>query len=300
VKRCASIAVESGDTLGESSVWSVREQALYWVDIRGPALHRFAPMTGEHRSWRLPELCAGVVPMAAGVMLALRHALVHFDLASECLTKWCEVESEALGNRLNEMRCDREGRLWVGSMRDFAMATTGSLYRVSQAAEVETLLTDITIPNSLGWSPDGRTMYFADTADGALRAYDQDPRNGAIGGMRILVADATLPGRPDGCAVDAEGHIWTTRFGAGLVVRVAPDGQVSDSIVLPTAQPTSCALGGNDLRTLFITTARQRLDEAALREQPAAGHLLAAMVDVPGLAEREFIPHAMSLASASA
>jgi sugar lactone lactonase YvrE len=282
-----SVAVSSGDTLGESAVWSVREQALYWVDIRGPALHRFEPARGAHRRWQLPELCGGVTLTAAVVMLALRHELALFELESGDLTRWCEVEPASFGNRLNEMRCDRAGRLWVGSMRDFAAATTGSLYRVS-GREVASVLTDITVPNSLGWSPDGRTMYFADTAEGSLRTYDHDPRDGTIGAMRILVAAGALPGRPDGCAVDAEGHVWTTRVGAGLVVRVAPDGQVSDEVPLPTAQPTSCALGGSDLRTLFVTTARQRLDEKALRAQPAAGHLFAVTVDVPGIAEHEF------------
>jgi sugar lactone lactonase YvrE len=285
-----SVAVASGDTLGESATWSVREQALYWVDIRGPALHRFDPASGAHRSWRLPETCGGVVTMATGVMLALRNTLARFDTITGDVTRWCEVEPEALGNRLNELKCDREGRLWVGSMRDFGAATTGSLYRVSAAGEAARVLTDITIPNSLGWSPDGRTLYFADTAERSVRAYAHDPRGGVIGAMRILVVADALPGRPDGCAVDAEGHVWTTRFGAGLVVRVAPDGQVSDTIELPTAQPTSCALGGSDLRTLFVTTARQRLDDATLRAQPAAGHLFTAQVEMPGIAECEFRP----------
>jgi sugar lactone lactonase YvrE len=283
-------AVASSDTLGECATWSVRDQALYWVDIRGPLLHRFRPESGEHRSWPLPELCGGVVPMADGVMLALRRELAMFDLRSGALTRWREVEPEALGNRLNEMRCDRQGRLWVGSMRDYAMATTGSLYRVSAVGEVEAILADITIPNSLGWSPDGRTMYFTDTTEGSVRAYAYDPDLGAPSEMRVLIDAYALPGRPDGCAVDAEGHIWTTRVGGGLVVRVAPDGRVSDRIELPASQPTSCALGGDDLRTLYITTARQKLEEAVLRAQPEAGHLFAVAVDVPGLAEPEFAP----------
>lgn len=283
--RAASIAVASGDELGESAVWSVREQALYWVDVRAPRLHRFDPAIGAHRSWPLPELCGGVALAATGVMLALRHTLASFDPVSGNLAHYCGIEPEALGNRLNELRCDRAGRLWVGSMRDFGAERTGSLYRVS-GTQVARMLRDVTIPNSLGWSPDGRTLYFADTAEGSLRAYRDD--GGTLGAMRVLAAAGVLPGAPDGCAVDAEGHVWTTRFGAGLVLRIAPDGQVSDEVALETAQPTSCALGGSDLRTLFVTTARQRLNEAALRAQPAAGHLFAARVAVPGLAEHEF------------
>jgi sugar lactone lactonase YvrE len=284
----ATVAVASADTLGECATWSVREQALYWVDIRGTILHRFDPACGAHLRWPLPELCGGIVLTPEGLMLALRRELARFDPRSGTLARWREIEPAALDNRLNEARCDRAGRLWVGSMRDFGAATTGSLYRVSAGGMVTVVLADITIPNSLGWSPDGGTLYFADTAEGTLRAYALDPATGELGAMRALVAAGALPGRPDGCAVDAEGHVWTTRVGAGLVARVAPDGRVVDRIELPTAQPTSCALGGADLRTLFITTARQKLDDAALRAQPEAGHLFATSVAVPGLAEPEF------------
>jgi sugar lactone lactonase YvrE len=229
-----------------------------------------------------------VVPTAAGVVLALRRTIVHFDLPSGKLTTLCEVEPAALDNRLNEAKCDRDGRLWVGSMRDFAAATTGSLYRIDAALRPERVLTGITIPNSLGWSPDGAAMFFCDTAEGFIRRYAYDRDTAALGVEARLAGSGALPGKPDGCAVDAEGHVWTTRVGAGLVVRLAPDGRESGRIVLPTIQPTSCALGGADLATLFITTARQRLDAGQLQAQPTAGHLFAQAVDVPGLPEPEF------------
>jgi sugar lactone lactonase YvrE len=274
--------------LGESVVWSVREAALYWIDIRAPAIHRLDPESGEHRICRLPELCGGIAPMASGLVVALRRSLAHFDPDTGVLTVLCEVEPEAAGNRLNEAKCDRSGRLWVGSMRDFAAATSGALYRVDRRLRPERVFGDITIPNSLGWSPDGRTMYFADTQLGALRAYEYDPDTGALGRMRVLLDGDPATGAPDGCAVDAEGHVWTTRFGVGRVLRVAPDGRVSATVQLPTMQPTSCALGGRGLKTLFITTAHQKLDPEQRREQPEAGHLFAVDVDVPGLPDVEF------------
>lgn len=282
------VAVACGAELGESATWSAREGALFWVDIRAPALHRLDPGSGHHRSWPLPELCGGVVPAADGVVLALRRELARFDTATGRLVRLGAVEPEALGNRLNELKCDREGRPWVGSMRDFAAATTGSLYRVGHGLRPERALHPVTVPNSLGWSPDGRTMYFADTPERVLRAYGYEPETGAIGPARALLDADALPGRPDGCTVDAEGFVWTTRVGAGLVARVAPDGRVAAAVTLPTAQPTSCALGGPGLRTLFVTTARQKLDAAALRAQPEAGHVFAVDVDVPGLPDPEF------------
>ena len=287
----ARVAVGCGCMLGESATWSEREQALYWIDIRAPALHRFDPASLHHRSWMLPELCGAVVPAREGVVLALRRDLMHFDPASAKLTPLCTIEPAALDNRLNEAKCDGQGRLWVGSMRDFAAATTGSLYRVDPGTLLpERVLTPVTIPNGLGWSPDGRTMFFSDTADGAIRAYEYGPNMGQPGKMRELVPGSVLPGRPDGCAVDALGHLWTTRFGAGCVIRVAPDGRAVARIDLPTSQPASCALGGPNLTTLFITTAKQRLPQDELTKQAEAGHLFAIEVEVPGLSDVEFNP----------
>lgn len=284
----AVIAVACGNILGETAAWSVREQALYWVDIRAPALHRLEPAGGDHRSWPMPELCSAVILARSGIVLAFKTALMHFNVTEGRLTPLLDVEPKALNNRLNEAKCDRAGRLWIGSMRDFGAAVTGSLYRIGGDLRQSRVLTGITIPNSLGWSPDGGTMYFADTATGVLGAYAFDQAEGTLGTMRIFVAADVLPGRPDGCTVDAEGHVWNARYGAGCVARLAPDGTVRQIVSLPTSQPTSCALGGADLCTLFVTTARQRLSPEQLAEQLDAGHLFAARVNVPGLPEPLF------------
>lgn len=283
-----AVAVACGNTLGETATWSVREQAVYWVDIRDSALHRYQHGSGLHQSWPMPELCGAVVPAPNGVVLALRRSLVHLDTASSRLTPLCEVEPAVLDNRLNEAKCDRSGRLWLGSMRDYGLAITGSLYRIGRDLRVTRVLENIAVPNSLAWSPDARTMYFADTADGVLRAYDTQPADGSLGGMHPLSDAGTLPGRPDGCAVDSEGHVWNARYGAGRVIRIAPDGRVTATVALPATQVTSCTLGGPDLRTLFVTTARQRLSPAQLAAQPLAGHLFAIPVDVAGLPDIEF------------
>jgi sugar lactone lactonase YvrE len=293
----AHVVVACGNILGETATWSERERALYWVDIRAPALHRFDPARGEHRQWPMPELCCAVVPMPNGVLLAFPRHLAQFDPISGEFVKLCEIEPESLNNRLNEAKCDLEGRLWVGSMRDFGAATTGSLYRVWPDLRVDRVLTDITVPNSLGWSPDGQTMYFADTPTRILRAYAFDPESGDIGATRALLPADALPGRPDGCTVDAEGHVWSARIGAGCVARISPEGEIAAIVEVDASQPASCALGGPGLRTLFITTAKQKLDAEQLRIQPHAGDLFAVEVDVPGMPDVEF---ATSMVSAGA
>lgn len=282
------VTVASGDILGESPVWSETEQALYWVDLRRPALHRLQVRTGRVDTWTMPDLCAAVVLARNGVVVALRTGLFRFDPSMERLRPLVSPEPPDSGNRLNETKVDRRGRLWTSSMRDFGAACTGALYRVDRALASTRVLAPITIPNAVAWSPDDATMYFADTAEGRLRAYAFDAESGLLGDERTLVEAGALPGKPDGATVDRDGGIWNARYGAGCVARILPDGRVDRVIALPATQVTSCCLGGADLTTLYVTSARQRLSEAELAAQPLAGSLFAARVDVPGLPEPRF------------
>jgi sugar lactone lactonase YvrE len=281
------IALRSENILGECPIWSAREEALYWVDVRAPALHRLDPSTGAHQSWTLPEILPGVAFGKDELILALGSTLMRFDPASGAPRLMIEVEAAALNNRLNELKCDPRGRLWVGSMRDRGASITGSLYRVD-LPKPKRMLLSIRLPNSLGWSPDGKTMYFADTGDRRIRAYDFDMDAGEMGAMRIFLDDGVLPGVPDGSAIDAEGCLWTTRYGGSLIARITPDGRIDRTVPLPFSQPTSCAFGGSDLKTLFITSARQRLPEEVLAKEPLAGSVLALKVDIAGLPEPAF------------
>jgi sugar lactone lactonase YvrE len=283
----AVIAYPCAAILGEMPVWSMREQALYWVDIRMPCLHRLYPARAAHHAFPMPELCAAAVPTGGGLVVALLNSLAHFDPATGVLSHLVDIEPASLGNRLNEARCDRTGRLWVGSMRDFGAAVTGSLYMVDADLQVTRVLRDIRIPNALGWSPDGDILYFADTGDRHLRRYAFDPAAVTLDNPSTLLS-GDAPGRPDGCAIDAEGFIWNARYGAGCVVRISPQGDIVETLFLPTSQPTCCALGGPDLKTLYITTARQKLSAVALAREPEAGHLFSYRVEVPGIPESEF------------
>jgi sugar lactone lactonase YvrE len=281
-------AVDGFDTLGESPMWCPRERVLYWVDIRAPALRRYDPASGAVAQWRLPDLCGAVVLAASGVLLAMRTGVFAFDPVSSNLQPLVSPEPESLGNRLNDSKCDRRGRLWTGTMRDYGLATTGSLYCITPDLACARVLPDITVPNALSWSPDDRIMYFADTRDGRIRAYDFDAEQGRLGAMRILVEDDVLPGKPDGATVDADGCVWSARHLGGCVARITPQGRVDRIIDMPATQVTACAFGGDDLRTLFVTTARQRLTPENLEQQPLAGALFSVRLDVGGLPEPRF------------
>ncbi|MEO6928538.1 MAG: SMP-30/gluconolactonase/LRE family protein [Casimicrobiaceae bacterium] len=286
---CVEPVTETRAVLGESALWCTREQCLYWVDIRAPALHRFAPHTGAATHWPLPDLC-GAVALSSGqrLLLAMRTGVFWFDTATDRLEPLLAPEPESLGNRLNDSKCDRRGRLWSGSMRDYGEASTGSLYRIDADLACVRMLGGITVPNALAWSPDDRTLYFADTPDGCIRAYDFDADEGTLGHMRVLVANGVLPGMPDGATVDADGCLWNARYEGGCVARITPQGRIDRRIDVPASRVTSCAFGGADLRTLFITTARQKLSADELRAQPDAGALFSTRLDVGGLPEPRF------------
>jgi sugar lactone lactonase YvrE len=147
------------------------------------------------------------------------------------------------------------------------------------------MLGDLRVPNALCWSPDDRAFYFADTRDGRLRAYTYDDATGSLGDMRVLVDEGELPGRPDGATVDADGCIWNARFAGGVVARITPRGALDRLVALPVPNVTSCAIGGPDLRTLYVTTARQGMSEAELAGCPHAGAVFAVRLPTPGLVE---------------
>jgi sugar lactone lactonase YvrE len=275
-------------TLGESPVWCLREHALYWVDVRGPSLHRYDPVARRHTQWPMPELIgAVVVASSGGLLLALQSGVVRFDPSTGGTEPIVAPESPSFGNRHNDTKADRKGRLWTTTMRDFGAATTGALYRVDRARNVTRMIGDLRVPNALAWSPDDRVMYLADTSDARLRAYDFDGDAGSLANMRILVDEGVLPGAPDGATVDAQGCVWSARYRGGCVARITPDGKVDRVVELPITQVTSCAFGDADLRTLYCTTARQRLTDAEIAGQPSAGALFAVRLDVGGLPEPE-------------
>jgi sugar lactone lactonase YvrE len=272
--------------LGEAPLWSSRERALWYVDLRACAVHRYEPSAGTQRRWNFEEWTAGLA--LAGdcrLALALGSRVVLFDPATGAIEPFVTPEPRDLGNRLNETKCDPRGCLWTSSMRDYGMATTGAVYRIDAQRTPTRVLSPVTVPNGLAWSPDARTLYFADTPDGCLRAYDCDPASGDLGAMRILCERGVVPGSPDGAAVDVDGCVWSARYGGGCVVRLTPRGDVDRIVALPVSQVSSCAFGDDDLRTLYITTARQRLDAATLAREPYAGALFALRVPVGGLPE---------------
>lgn len=275
------------DTLGEGPVWCSEEQALYWVDIRAPAVRRWRASSGEVTTWPMPETVGSLALCDGGILVALRSALSVFNPTTGAFTRVAMPHDDGADMRFNDGKCDRQGRFWVGTMPDGARAPRGRLYRQDAKGGMTAVLDGISVPNSLCWSPDGRTMYFADSHVHTIWAFPYDPETGEIGERRVF-ARAQPPEVPDGATVDAQGYVWSTRYGGGRIVRHAPDGSIDRIVELPAKQVTSCAFGGSDLGTLFITTASQRMTEAQRAAEPLAGSLFAVETSVRGLLEPRY------------
>jgi sugar lactone lactonase YvrE len=275
------------DILGECPLWDEQRQCLYWIDIRSPAIHRMDGATQAIQSWPMPSMVGSIaLTRTSRLLVALTTHFALFDPENEELETYLTPPPMPEGHRFNDGRCDRQGRFWVGTMHNLTRAPEGVLYCL-QGLELKAVLHGICIPNSLAFSPDGATMYFADSLKYSIEAYDCDAAQARVGRPRVL-ATTTAPGFPDGSTVDAEGFLWNAEFFASRIVRYAPDGRVDRIIPMPVDRPTCCAFGGPDLKTLFITTTRQNLSPQQCQEQPLAGSLLCLDADVAGLPESRF------------
>ena len=283
-------AVPSEDLLGETPLWCVRTQSLIWLDIERATLHRHHPASGRRDSFRFRARALGSLALRrdSGVVVALDRSLHTFEFATGRLEILCEVESALADTRLNDGRCDALGRLWVGTMDNGLARPDGAFYRIDPNGQVTRQFGDVIVSNTVAIAPDQRTLYFSDTRRHVTWAFDLDLTAGALSNRRIFVDYRERGERPDGACIDVEGGVWTAIFAGGRVVRYAPDGRVDRTIRLPVTNPTCVCLGGADLRTLYITTARKFLAENQLQAEPLAGSVLAVEVDVPGLPEQRF------------
>ncbi|MGJ0509803.1 MAG: SMP-30/gluconolactonase/LRE family protein [Methylocystis sp.] len=262
------VAIPAHAATGESPTWCAREEALYWIDIEEPALHRFRPSTGVDESWETPsEIGAFALCESGAVIVALRTGLAKLQPDAGVFEPLCAPPFNPLRHRFNDGKCDALGRFWVGTMyeplRGQSTATTEArplgFYR--QEAAFQKQGADAVIPNGLAWSPDTRTMYFSDSHARSIWAFDYDVHSAALSGQRLFARFDEADGAPDGASVDEEGFYWCALYGGGRVFRLAPDGRIDREVRLPVSQPTMCAFGDADHATLYITSAAHGVDE---------------------------------------
>ncbi len=280
--------------VGESPVWHPGEQRLLWIDIQGKKIHRFDPRTCKNESFALPEIVTCIqLCSSGGLVLTLKKNFAFFDPTAQHLQKLQGVEGDLPDNRFNDGKCDPQGRFWAGTMDAKQWdKPSGNLYRMERNLTVTKMQSQVICSNGSGWSPDSRTMYYTESFRYAIFAYDFDPATGAIENRRVFAeisdADRKAGGFPDGMTVDAEGFVWSNQVGVGKIVRYDPQGKVERIVEMPVPRATDCTFGGENLETLFVTSARETMTEEQLKQAPLSGSLFAIDAGVKGLPSAPF------------
>lgn len=263
--------------LTEGPRWCAETGELLWVDVLGATLHRAQPgIDGALESVQTIKVDRHVGAVApattGGYVLAAGTGFIHVD-NSGAVDELAQPEAGRADVRMNDGACDAQGRFWAGTMAYDESPEAGALYRLELDGSCTTVLTGLTISNGIGWSPDGTTMYLADSGTGRIDAFDFDAVSGGITRRRTIVAIEERGVAPDGLTVDEAGGIWVALWGGGAVNRYGPGGGLLTRVPVPVDRPTSCAFGGVDRSTLYITTSRDGLDDVAVSRQPHAGQL---------------------------
>ena len=282
-RQRTEIAIDSRATLGEGPVWDEQRQLLLWLDILPGLVHRFDPATGSDDVLRVgkPVGSAGL-RRSGGLVLAVEDGFALLD------KDWQQVGQAVVKHpgpraRFNEGKCDPAGRFLAGTMAYDLTPGAGSLYRLDPDLTVTKLLDGVTISNGLAWSADGTTMYYIDSPTQGVDAFDYDPGTGRLANQRRIVDIPAAAGLPDGMTIDAEGCLWVALYGGAAVHRYTPEGRLDTTLNFPATNITCPVFGGPGLGLLYVTSARDGLDERQLAAQPHAGAVFTADVGAQGL-----------------
>ena len=298
------------DGLSESPFWHPQENRLYWVDIPGRRLARLSvagqmQAQGEVEYWPMAEEPGCIAPVkGGGLVIALRDGIYQARQWGGALQLLAAAPYDTGRIRFNDGKCDAQGRFWAGTLYEPKDQVLGELYMLDSQGLHRMMGGDkdgVTTANGLAWSPDGRTVYWADTAAHQVRAFDFDSTSGQCSGARLFHhmtpkpagwawgSEVPYAGRPDGATVDSQGCYWSAQYEGQRLLRLSASGQVLAEVPTPVPCATMPCFGGDDLKTLFITTSRQGRSPQELEQYPQAGCVFAMRVDVAGLPVHEFL-----------
>lgn len=282
---------EIATSLGEGPLWDARAAVLLIVDADEGQIIAWEASTGNTRECRLAGAAVtSLVPLAGGGFLGVTaDALLTISADVARSVPWLDVVVRPDAT-LNDSACDKWGRLWVGSIDERDRRRRGQVWRIDPDGRARVGLSGLRCANGIGWSPDGREMYVVESRDRRLYSWQFDPELGPVGPRRILRQFSRAEGKPDGLAVDVDGGVWVAMWDGWAIRRIGPGVHVEEVYRLPVARVTSCAFGGSEMKTLFVTTASHGLTEADRVMQPDAGRVFALHTDVAGLPVLEFAP----------
>ncbi|WP_049632331.1 SMP-30/gluconolactonase/LRE family protein [Cellvibrio sp. pealriver] len=283
--------VPCANTLGEGVQWNQQDGCFWWTDIHAQKLYRYQLDDKTLSHWDMPEKlgCFAFAKHDSRLLAAFASGFAWFTPDTGEVEWIAKPEAHLIGNRSNDGRCDRQGRFWMGSIREQQKTPWeyASLYSLSVDGNVQQHLTGLHISNALCWSPDSRQMYHADSPSHTINVYDFDAVSGKLSNKHVFAqTDAGI--EPDGACVDAQGFVWNAQWGGSRVVRYSPVGEIDFILPMPVTQPTCVAFGGAQLNLLAVTSACVGLSDAALQQQPQAGHLFIFQTDITGLLEERF------------
>ena len=275
--------------LGEGPLWSAREQAIYWTDIKVGKLNRYRLSDGATQCWTMPATIGWAVERRdrPGFVVGLAHAIVELTLDPFAIKTRCELETDKPGNRLNDAKVDPLGRVWFGSMHDAEQEHSGAFYRLDPDFSVHKVDGGYIVANGPTFSPDGAIVYHTDSSAREIYRFDVRP-DGSLAGKSVFARFAEEEGYPDGMTTDREGCLWVAHWGGSRITRFRPDGARDRVIPFPVSQVTSCAFGGDRLDRMFVTSARIGLSEAQLAKEPLAGGLFEFDPGITGLPAPKF------------
>ena len=293
--QAIEVAYDAPMNVGECPLWHPGEACLYWVDIGGFTVHRLHPASGAHRQWRMAtEPAALAINADGGLIVALRSSVVHLDTDTGTTREIVAAPYDTATTRFNDGRVDPAGRFWIGTIYEPRTEAAAQMFCLERGQIRLAWSGGMTVSNGLGFSLDARTMYHADTTSHRIDRYRFDAATGTASKPERFAQFSMdkahhYGGRPDGAAVDAEGAYWCAMFEGARLLRFSPEAELLREIALPVRCPTMLAFGGDDLRTLYITSASHGRSQAELAQYPLSGRLLSLRVDVAGRTEPAYI-----------
>ena len=275
--------------LGEGPLWSSRDQAIYWTDIKVKKLNRYGLADRATQSWDMPDTIGWAIERRSkpGFVIGLAHAVVEATLDPFKLVRRGDIETELPGNRLNDAKVDPKGRVWFGSMDNAEKQHSGAFYRLDPDFSVHRVDHGYICANGPTFSPDGAIVYHTDSSMREIYRFDVQP-DGSLGNKRVFARFSEEEGYPDGMTTDRDGWLWVAHWGGWRITRFRPDGTRDRVVPMPVSQVTSCTFGGDRLDRMFVTSARIGLTEAQLAKEPLAGGLFEFDPGITGLPAPKF------------
>ncbi len=279
------LVIDSKSELGEGAIWNDRTGELMWVNIKGKILNFYNPTSGLNKEMLTGQMVGTVVPAESGqVLVALQNGIYSLDPETGTKKLLADPEADKPDNRFNDGKCDPAGRLWAGTMSLVGAKQAGALYRFDPDTSVHKMVDGVGTSNGIVWSADKTKMYYIDTPTRQVMGYDYDNETGAISHPKVAVEIPEGAGYPDGMTIDEEDNLWVALWGGSAVACFNPEnGELIRKIEVPAKNVTSCAFGGNDLGTLYITTARESTSEEDLQKFPHAGGVFKIRPGVKGV-----------------